>query len=450
MSKNNELTVNSLSEVKNSTEQERKCEKMITKWKEEIRDWSASSLNISQLKEDNYPNWKNLPSFVLLLVFKHLQIYDRAQAARVCQHWYRVYQVPQLWQSFEFIISQPQRSSLQPTSPALIRYILNQHAKHLRFVTFKVDSSQESAEMACRILAQLVDCSLKTLGLISSAKPSFMKLDPDRFVSALTLVIDKCHSLSSLAIEETPVDDPSLQLLAINSCKSLELLWMKSCPRVSAKGIQAVADHCHQLCELTLNYSLLSDDLLLALSSEEHARLKFMRIDVSADDLQAIAVHHVSSESWQALTKHSPSMSLVMYIFLSQENALHQFFNVNIPITHLYFCNYVPQTILAKVAKYCPCLTELVIGSNGNSLIDQEILSVAHSCPKLASLGLGMCEMSCSAVVELAKICGGRLKKFYALEESLIEDEQYDISRTCFEVSRIIGYEWCPDVMPVW
>ncbi|XP_023226240.1 F-box/LRR-repeat protein 21-like [Centruroides sculpturatus] len=343
-----------------------------------------------------------------LKVFKHLQIYDRAQAARVCQHWYRVYQVPQLWQSFEFIISQPQRSSLQPTSPALIQYILNQHAKHLRFVTFKVDSSQESAEMACRILAQLVDCSLKTLGLISSAKPSFMKLDPDRFVSALTLVIDKCHSLSSLAIEETPVDDPSLQLLATNSCNSLELLWMKSCPNVSAKGIQAVADHCHQLCELTLNYSLLSDDLLLALSSEEHARLKFMRVDVSSDDLQAIAVHHVSSESWQALVKHSP------------------------------------------MAKHCPCLMELVIGSNGNSIIDQEILSVARGCPKLASLGLGMCEISCSAILELVKICGTRLKKLYVLEESMIEDEQHDIAKTCFEVSHIIGYEWCPDVMPVW
>lgn len=40
----------------------------------------------------------------------------------------------------------------------------------------KVDSSKESAEAACDILSQLVNCSLKTLGLISTARPSFMDL----------------------------------------------------------------------------------------------------------------------------------------------------------------------------------------------------------------------------------------------------------------------------------
>ena len=40
----------------------------------------------------------------------------------------------------------------------------------------QVDSSTESAEAACAILSQLVNCSLKTLGLISTARPSFMEL----------------------------------------------------------------------------------------------------------------------------------------------------------------------------------------------------------------------------------------------------------------------------------
>lgn len=39
-----------------------------------------------------------------------------------------------------------------------------------------MDSSKESAEAACDILSQLVNCSLKTLGLISTARPSFMDL----------------------------------------------------------------------------------------------------------------------------------------------------------------------------------------------------------------------------------------------------------------------------------
>lgn len=48
----------------------------------------------------------------------------------------------------------------------------------IQYVYFclKVDSSKESAEAACDILSQLVNCSLKTLGLISTARPSFMDL----------------------------------------------------------------------------------------------------------------------------------------------------------------------------------------------------------------------------------------------------------------------------------
>lgn len=39
-----------------------------------------------------------------------------------------------------------------------------------------MDSSTESAEAACDILSQLVNCSIQTLGLISTAKPSFMNV----------------------------------------------------------------------------------------------------------------------------------------------------------------------------------------------------------------------------------------------------------------------------------
>lgn len=39
-----------------------------------------------------------------------------------------------------------------------------------------MDSSRESAEAACDILSKLVNCSLKTLRLISTARPSFMEL----------------------------------------------------------------------------------------------------------------------------------------------------------------------------------------------------------------------------------------------------------------------------------
>lgn len=44
----------------------------------------------------------------------------------------------------------------------------------------QVDSCTESAEAACDILSQLVNCTIKTLGLISTARPSFMDVSQVR------------------------------------------------------------------------------------------------------------------------------------------------------------------------------------------------------------------------------------------------------------------------------
>ncbi|XP_074416138.1 LOW QUALITY PROTEIN: F-box/LRR-repeat protein 3 [Poecilia formosa] len=91
------------------------------------------------------------------------------------------------------------------------------------------------------------------------------------FVSALTVVFVNSKSLSSIKIDDTPVDDPSLKVLVANNSDTLKLLKMSSCPHVSPAGILCVADQCHGLRELALNYHLLNDELLLALSSEKHS-----------------------------------------------------------------------------------------------------------------------------------------------------------------------------------
>lgn len=139
-----------------------------------------------------------------------------------------------------------------------------------------MDSCTESAEAACDILSQLVNCTIKTLGLISTARPSFMdvsqvglrficpffvfSLSVDvilvkvkqsklfwltehplptpqaHFVSALTVVFVNSKSLSSIKIDDTPVDDPSLKVLVANNSDTLKLLKMSSCPHVSPAG----------------------------------------------------------------------------------------------------------------------------------------------------------------------------------------------------------------------
>ncbi|XP_044310286.1 F-box/LRR-repeat protein 21-like isoform X2 [Varanus komodoensis] len=156
-------------------------------------------------------DWGSLPHHVVLHIFQCLPLVDRARASSVCRRWNEVFHIPDLWRKFEFELNQPATSYLKSTHPDLIQQIIKRHADHLQYVSFKVDSSTESAEAACDILSQLVNCSIKTLGLISTAKPSFMNVSKAHFVSALTVVFVNSKSLSSIKIEDTPVDDPSLK-----------------------------------------------------------------------------------------------------------------------------------------------------------------------------------------------------------------------------------------------
>lgn len=56
------------------------------------------------------------------------------------------------------------------------------------------------------------------------------------FIAALTVVFVNSKSLSSLKIDDTPVDDPSLKVLVANNSDTLKLLKMSSCPHVSPAG----------------------------------------------------------------------------------------------------------------------------------------------------------------------------------------------------------------------
>ncbi|XP_041846915.1 F-box/LRR-repeat protein 3 isoform X3 [Melanotaenia boesemani] len=355
-------------------------------------------------------DWGNLPHHVVLQIFQNLSLVDRARASSVCRCWNDVFHTPDLWRRFEFELNQPATSYLRSTHPDLIQQIIKKHAQHLQYVSFKVDSCTESAEAACDILSQLVNCTIKTLGLISTARPSFMDVSQAHFVSALTVVFVNSKSLSSIKIDDTPVDDPSLKVLVANNSDTLKLLKMSSCPHVSPAGILCVADQCHGLRELALNYHLLSDELLLALSSEKHVHLEHLRIDVEFEP----------------------------------------FFCEETPVTHLYFGRAVSKEMLGRIGLNCPRLVELVVCANGLEPLDEELFRIAERCKSLTAIGLGECEVTCSGFVEFVKMCGGRLTQLSIMEEVLIPDSSYNMEQIHSEVSKHLGRMWFPDMMPTW
>uniref|UniRef100_F6QPL0 F-box and leucine rich repeat protein 21 n=1 Tax=Equus caballus TaxID=9796 RepID=F6QPL0_HORSE len=353
-------------------------------------------------------DWRSLPHHVVLRIFQYLPLIDRAQASSVCRRWNEVFHIPDLWRKFEFELNQSATSSFKSTHPDLIQQIIKRHAAHLRYVSFK-----------------------------------------SHFVSALTLVFVNSKSLSSIKIEGTPVDDPSLKILVANNSDTLTLLKMSSCPYVSSDGILCVADHCQGLRELALNYYILSDELLLALSSETHVNLEHLRIDVVSENPGQIKFHSIKKQSWDALIKHSPGVNVVMYFFLYEEE-FETFFTEESPVTHLYFGRSVSKAVLGRIGPNCPRLVELVVCANGLQTLDNELICIAQHCKNLTALGLSACEVRCSALVEFVRLCGRRLAQLSVMEEVLTPDGDYGLDKIHTEVSKYLGRTWFPDVMPVW
>lgn len=120
------------------------------------------------------------------------------------------------------------------------------------------------------------------------------------FASALAVVFVNSKSLSSIKIDDTLVGDPSLKVLVANNSDTLKLLKTLRLLPLSS-GILCVADQCHGLRELALNYHLLSDELLLALSSEKHVHLEHLRIDLVSENPGQTQFHTLQRSSWEAL-----------------------------------------------------------------------------------------------------------------------------------------------------
>lgn len=216
-----------------------------------------------------------------------------------------------------------------------------------------------------------------------------------------------------------------------------------------SSGILCVADQCHGLRELALNYHLLSDELLLALSSEKHVHLEHLRIDVVSENPRQTQFHTIKRSSWDALVRHSPKVNIVMYFFLYEEE-FQPFFCDESPVTHLYFGRAVSKEILGHIGLNCPRLVELVVCANGLEPLDEELIRIAEHCKSLTAIGLGECEVTYSGFVEFVKMCGGRLKQLSIMEEVLIPDSSYNMEQLHSEVSKHLGRMWFPDMMPTW
>ncbi|CAL7951776.1 unnamed protein product [Xylocopa violacea] len=270
---------------------------------------------------------------------------------------------------------------------------------------------------------------------MNTAKPTFLEIDNDKFKTIMTISNEESIGQKK---DRAETDE--------DSSKTLQLLRVKGFPRLLPEGIQALVSYCRYLQELSLSYSLLSDELLLALSSEKQVQLETLRLEVHPETKP---LPRVSDKAWFTFSSHLPNINLVLLSYMTSEDDQSPLFAPYVPITHLYFGEAPSEAIMLCIAYQCPRLIELVIAAYGPDLIDHTLLSIAQGCPRLSAIGLGDCEITCSGLLEFVTICAKRLRILYVWETSLIEDSDLDVTEVSKNISLLLGRTWVPEYIPL-
>ncbi|XP_043289358.1 F-box/LRR-repeat protein 3-like [Venturia canescens] len=262
-----------------------------------------------------------------------------------------------------------------------------------------------------------------------------------------TTVIADGTPFETLSIDDIPAEDPNIIAPTSKDCNNLQRLRIKNTSGTSPDDIVTLINRCRFLRELSISYSMLSDDLLFALSTEEHCHLETVRIEAQPDSKP---LPRITDEAWFALETHSPQINVVLTSYLSDEDDCDPLLATYVPITHLYFGGEIPAPVVHRIGDNCPRLVELVVGSYESDVIDADLISAANGCPRLSTVGLGHCEITCSGLVDFVSRCRERLRVLYVWETSLIEDCELGIAETAAEISRLLGRPWVPEYVPPW
>ncbi|XP_014227197.1 F-box/LRR-repeat protein 3-like isoform X1 [Trichogramma pretiosum] len=298
------------------------------------------------------------------------------------------------------------------------------------------------------------------VAFINEDQSKFVDVDSDRFSTALNMnddedednkyADDESDRTTSRLLDSLCLDEPFFAVSAANESSTLQLAHVhKNTSRLSTKGILTLMNHCEGLRELSLSYSFLSEELLEALSSNKSSLLQLDTLRVEAHP-DAKPASTVSCEAWCAFATHFSNINFILLAYLTEVKDYEALLQSYVPLTHLYFGEEAPSSAIARVGERCPRLGELVVGAYGPETADCALLSIARGCPKLTALGLGDCEITCSAFVEFVAICREHLQVLYVSDTSLIEDSDYDVDKVAARVSALLGRPWQPNYVPYW
>ncbi|TPP66451.1 F-box and leucine-rich repeat protein 20 [Fasciola gigantica] len=201
-----------------------------------------------------------LPKELIIRVFSYLDMTDLCKCSQVCKFWYECAFDGSNWKSINLFEFQ------RDVHPKVIEKIAQRSGGFLRELFLKgcrnvTDDAIKRFTHLCRLIEYLNLSGCKNLtndtcDYLGQNCPQLMTLllDSCSKVDDYGMeLLSRCSNLSLLDVSWCAVGDRGLTAIA-RGCNGLQRFRAVGCRDITSRGVQQLAEHCHDLLLLNLNY----------------------------------------------------------------------------------------------------------------------------------------------------------------------------------------------------
>ncbi|KAL4223717.1 F-box only protein 39 [Mactra antiquata] len=269
-------------------------------------------------------SWMSLPDLVLVEVFKYLPDCERANAALVCQSWYRAFKSPCLWRTRSFEMG-GYKAQIYGERACKFATSFGQYLRYLAI------SCSHPSYHTCKLFQKTIDDFLVTLKEADAQLVDFelCRLELERYWKYDTHR-DKLVSIFSKFLKTQRrlqcFDMSSAQFPAFGGCRVLDAIGHHSGSTLqdlmiedffhsrlslyNVKKFHKVITKFTNLQYLAINYNCLSDEVLEIFSKSLQRKLHFLNIKVFRNDPH---FHRISGYAWKQFTLACPCLRVAYW-----------------------------------------------------------------------------------------------------------------------------------------
>uniref|UniRef100_A0A8D2BNX3 F-box/LRR-repeat protein 8 n=1 Tax=Sus scrofa TaxID=9823 RepID=A0A8D2BNX3_PIG len=325
---------------------------------------------------------EQLPEEVLVLIFRHLPLRDRAAAARVCRAWAAAATCSAVWHNTNISCDCELKSMLPPYLYACLDHV---HNLRLEFEP----SREPSRRVATELLTALAGRTPGLRGLCLECRGEKPLFDSGRDVlDAVHALCGAARALRHLDLRRLPFTlSDTLVLQVAHGCRELRSLFLDNGTLVGSvrpSSVLELVEACRCLRALGLHLASLSSTALEALAAPDRAPFELLAVRCACpEDVRAPPL---PSEAWVALRRRHPRLAVELELEPAlPAESVTRILQPALPVAALRLClsgdTVGPLRFAAR--HYATTLRLLEVRAAASAELDAALEEVAARCTGL-------------------------------------------------------------------